>query len=111
MQTVFPAQCSPHDGLSSLVCVVEQLVPVGQEGVALAHHLTNQCCVFWAKQPGLAAGCVQVGVGSEERLVRPGLVPTHQQLSARRLEETTNVSYETDEVSVKSQVWDVQSLI
>lgn len=93
--TKFPAQPSPHDGLSGLVCVVELLVPVRQEGVALAHRLTDQCCVFRSKQPRLTARCVQVGVGPKEWLVCPSLVPTHQQLSAWRLEEATNVSYET----------------
>lgn len=88
---------SPHDGLSGAVCGVELLVPVGQEGVALAHCIADQRRVFWAKQPGLAAGCVQVGVGPEERLVGSSLVPTHQQLSARSLEEATDVSCETDE--------------
>lgn len=97
---MFPALSSPHDGLSSAVCVVELLVPVRQEGVALAHRFTDQRRVFRTKQPGLAAGGVQVGVGPEEGLVRPSLVPTHQQLGARRLEETTNVSCETDGVSV-----------
>lgn len=99
----------PHDGLSGVVSGIELLVPVGQEGVALAHSFTDQGCVFWAKQPGLAAGCVQVGVGPEEWLVRPRLVPTHQQLGARRLEETSNVSYETDEGQCQCQIGAVQS--
>lgn len=89
------------------MCVVELLVPVGQEGVPLANSFTDQRCVFWAKQPGLTAGGVQVGVGPEERLVRPRLVPTHQQLSARSLEETTDVSYETDGVSARSGLFRV----
>lgn len=101
--SVFPVQSSPHDGLSSLVCLVELLVPVGQEGVALAHRFTDQRCVFRTEQPGLAAGCVQVSVGPEERLVSARLVPTHKQLSAGRLEESTDISCETDEVSVRSQ--------
>jgi len=96
---MFPALCSPHDGLSCAVCVVELLVPVGQQGVALAYRFTDQSRVFRTKQPGLSAGGVQVCVGPEERLVRSSLVPTHQQLGARRLEETTNVSCETDGVS------------
>lgn len=100
--------CSPHDRLSSAVGLVELLVPVGQEGVALTNCFTNQCCVFWTKQPGLTTGCVQVGMSPEEWLVRPRLVPTHQQLSARGLEETTNISYEMEEVNV-SHVWAVQS--
>lgn len=78
--------------------MVELLVPVGQEDVALAHHLTDQRCVDWTMQPGLAARCVHVGVGPEEWHVSPGLVPTHQQLSAWSVEETANVSYETDGV-------------
>ncbi len=99
---MFPAPFSPHDWLSSLVCMVEQLVPVRQEGIALAYSLTDQCSVFWTKQPGLAARRVQVGVGPEERLVRSCLIPTHQQLSAWRLEKTTNVSCETDRQVVES---------
>lgn len=87
---------SPHDGLSSVFCVVELLVPVGHEGVALAHRFTDQRRVLWTKQPGLAAGRVQVGVGPEEWLVCPRLVPAHEQLRARRLEEAAHISCETD---------------
>lgn len=101
---------SPHDGLSGAVCMIEQLVPVGQECVALTHCCTDQGGVFWTKQPGLAAGSVQVGVGPEERLVRPCLVPTHQQLAARSLEEASDIGYETDEEDV-SQAWTVQGLV
>lgn len=79
-----------------MVGVVEQLVPVRQEGVALANGLTDQSRVFRAEQPGLTAGRVQVGVGPEERLVSPRLVPAHQQLGAGRLKESTDVGYETD---------------
>ena len=86
---------SPHDGLSGAVGVVELLVPVRQERVALAHSFTDQSCVLWPKQPGLTARRVQVGMGPEKWLVSPGLVPTHQQISARRLEETSDVSCET----------------
>lgn len=86
------APSSPHDGLPGAVSVVELQVPVGQQGVALAHGFTDQRRVFWTEQPGLAAGGVQVGVGPEEGLVRSCLVPTHQQLRVRGLEETTNVS-------------------
>lgn len=78
------------------MCAVEQLVPVGQEGVALAHGFTDQCSVFWTKQPGLAAGRVQMGMGSIEWLVSTRLVPTHKQFSAGRLEEATDVSCETE---------------
>ena len=99
---------SPHDRVSSLFCVVELLVPVGQEGVALAHRFPDQRCVLWTKQPGLTARCVKVGMGSEERLVRPCLVPTNQQLRVWGLEETAYVSCETEEQSV-SHVGTIQS--
>lgn len=75
-----------------MVGVVEQLVPVRQEGVTLADSLPDQSSVLWAKQPGLPAWGVQMGMGPEERLVRPRLVPTHQELSTGRLEETTHIS-------------------
>lgn len=81
-----------HDGLARVVGVVEQLVPVGQEGVTLADSLPDQSSVFWAKQPGLPAWGVQMGMGPEEGLVSPCLVPTHQELSTGRLEETTHIS-------------------
>lgn len=87
---------SPHDGLSGTIRLVEQLVPVGQERVALTHSFADQSCVFWTKQPRLTARGVQVSVGPEERLVSPCLVPAHQQLGARSLEETTDIGYETE---------------
>ena len=71
--------------------VVEQLVPVGQQGVALTHRLPDQRRVLGPKQPGLPPGRVQVGVGTEERLVRPRLVPANQQLRAGRLKEPAHV--------------------
>lgn len=76
--------------------VVELLVPEGQEDVALAYDVTDQLCVVRAVQPGLAAGRVHVGVGSEEGHERTSLVPTHQQLSARSVEEAANVSYDRE---------------
>lgn len=95
-KTVPPPSSSPHDGLPGAVRVVEHLVPVGQERVALTHHFADQSRVFWTEQPRLATGGVQVGVGPEERLVSPRLVPAHQQLGARGLEETADIGYETE---------------
>lgn len=93
--TAFPVSPhSPHDRLSSAVCLVELLVPVRQESVALAHCITDQRHVFWTKQPGLTARSIQVGVCPKERLIGSSLVPTHQQLRARGLEEATNISCE-----------------
>lgn len=74
--------------------MVEHLVPEGQEGVALTHNVTDQGRVFGAVQPGLAARCVHVGMGPEERHVATSLVPAHQQLCARSVEETADVGCE-----------------
>lgn len=74
--------------------VVELLIPEGQESVALSHDVADQPGVVQAVQPGLAAGRVHVGVGSEERHERTGLVPAHQQLSAWSVEEAANISYQ-----------------
>lgn len=89
MATYF--QSSPHDRLTSRVRVVELLVPVGQQGVALTHYFTDQLGGVRAMQPGLTSRCIHMGVGSEEWHVSPCLVPTHQELSAWIVEETTNV--------------------
>lgn len=72
--------------------MVELLVPEGQEDVALSYDVTDQFGVVCTVQPGLAAGRVHVGVGSEERHERTSLVPTHQQLGARSVEEAANIS-------------------
>lgn len=84
---------SPHDRLASLVRVVELLIPEGQESVALSYNVSDQFGVVKTMQPGLAAGCVHVGVGSKEWHERTGLVPTHQQFSAWSVEEAANISY------------------
>lgn len=97
------SQRPPHDGLSGLVGVVELLVPVGQQGVALAHRLADQGRVLGAEEPGLSAGGVQVGVRPEERLVRPRLVPAHQQLGARGLEEAADVSCGTESSALRAR--------
>lgn len=99
MRTRSPPGFSPHDGLPSRVRVVELLVPEGQKGIALTDNLTDNGGVFCTVQPGLAARRVHVGVGPEERHVTPSLVPTHQQLGTRSVEETTDVSCETYRVS------------
>lgn len=83
----------PHDRLASLVGVVELLIPVGQEDVALSYNVTDHFGVVKTMQPRLAAGCVHVGVGSKEWHERTGLVPTHQQFSAWSVEEAANISY------------------
>ena len=72
--------------------LVEAEVPVGQQGVSLAHRIPDQSRVLGAEQPGLPPGGVQVGVGAEEGLVSPGLVPAHQQLLPGGLEEPPDVS-------------------
>lgn len=84
---------SPHDRLASLVRVVELLIPEGQESVALSYNVTDHFGVVKTMQPGLAAGCVHVGVGSKEWHERTGLVPTHQQLTSWSVEEAANISY------------------
>lgn len=94
MQHSLPRPDSPHDGLSGAVSLIELLVPVGQKSVALANRVTDQRHVLRTKQPGLAARGVQVGVSPEEWLIGSGLVPAHQQLRARGLEEATNISCE-----------------
>lgn len=80
--------------------MVELLVPEGQKGVALTDNVTDNGGVFCTVQPGLTARRVHVGVGPEERHVTPSLVPTHQQLGARSVEETTDVSCKTYSFSV-----------
>lgn len=84
----------PHDRLASALGVVELQVPVGQKGVALTHSLPDESCVVRAKKPGLPPRGVQVGVGTEEGLVGPRLVPTHQQLRTGSLKETPHVSWD-----------------
>lgn len=74
--------------------MVEHLVPEGQEGVALTYNVTNNGRVFGTVQPRLTAGRVHVGVGPEERHVATSLVPTHQQLRARGVEEAADVGCE-----------------
>lgn len=101
---MFPALFSPHDRLSSAVCVVELLVPVWQQCVALAHSFTDQRCVIGTKEPRLTARSIKVGVGPKEWLISSSLVPTHKQLSAWRLEEATNISYETEGFKCRSFV-------
>lgn len=81
--------------------MVELLVPEGQEGVTLTHNITDQRGMKWTVQPGLTARCVHVGVGPEEWHVSPSLVPTHQQISAWSIEETTNIGCGTDRVSLR----------
>lgn len=80
--------------------MVELLVPVGQEGVALAHNITDQRGVRRTVQPGLTARRVHVGVGPEEWHVRPSLVPTQQQVSAWSVEETADIGCGTDSISL-----------
>lgn len=80
--------------------VVELLVPEGQEDVALSYNVTDQFSIFNTVQPGLAAGCVHVGMGSEEGHERTSLVPTHQQVRARSVEEATNISCGREEARV-----------
>lgn len=87
-------QFSPHDGLASGVRVVEHLVPEGQEGVALTNNVTNHVGVFGTVQPRLTPRRVHVGVGPEEGHVAPSLVPAHQQLRARSVEEAADVGCE-----------------
>lgn len=91
---------SPHDRLPSLVCVVELLVPVGEEGVALAYGFTDECRVFGTKQPGLTPRCIQVGVCPKERLIRPRLIPSDQQLRARSLKEAAHIRWNIHEPRV-----------
>lgn len=57
--------------------VVELLIPVGQEDVALSYNVTDELGVVEPLEPRLAAWCVHVGVGSKEWHERTGLVPTH----------------------------------
>lgn len=83
----------PHDRLAGLVCMVELLVPVGQESIALADNIPDNSSVLRAKQPRLTSGSVQVSMCTEERLVGASLVPAHQQLSTGSLKEATNISY------------------
>lgn len=82
--------------------VVELLIPEGQESVALAHNVTDQLGVVQAVQPGLAAWCVHVGVGSEERHKGTGLVPAHQQFSAWSVEEAADISYKRGSGTISS---------
>lgn len=74
--------------------MVEHLVPEGEECVALADYVTNHGRVFGTMQPGFTARRVHVGVGPEEGHVATGLVPAHQQLSARSVEEAADVGCE-----------------
>lgn len=92
----------PHDRLASLVGVVELLIPVGQEDVALSYNVTDHFGVVKTMQPRLAAGCVHVGVGSKEWHERTGLVPTHQQFSAWSVKEAANISYKRGSGIIKS---------
>lgn len=90
-------KCSPHDRLASVVGVVEELVPVGQQGVALSHGFTDQCCVLRTKEPWLTPRRVQVSVGPEERLIGTSLIPAHQQLRIGRFEEAPDISWVIEE--------------
>lgn len=83
----------PHNRLASPVCIVELLVPVGQQSIALTDSIPDDSSVLRAKQPRLTSGGVQVGMCTKERLVGASLVPTHQQLSTGGLKEASNISY------------------
>lgn len=75
-----------------MVCVVEELVPVGQESVSLTYGLPDESRVFWAEQPRLSARGVEMSVSAEEGLIRSRLIPSDQQLGAGMLEESTHIS-------------------
>lgn len=85
--------------------MIELLVPVRQEGIALADNFPDESSILGAKQPRLTSGGVQVGVCTEEGLVGASLVPTHQQLSTGGLKEATNISYGRSEM--RKCNWDI----
>ena len=65
--------------------------PEGQVRVPSRNRGSNTTQHLLTEQPRLAALRVDVGVGAEERLPGPGLVPPLQQLRVRVAEETAHI--------------------
>ena len=66
----------PHHRHAGALRAVEERVPVGQQGVAVADGRAHVERVVGGQQPRLAAARVEVRVGAEERLVGGGLDET-----------------------------------
>mmetsp|Transcript_33057 Transcript_33057/g.98364 ORF Transcript_33057/g.98364 Transcript_33057/m.98364 type:complete len:229 (+) Transcript_33057:742-1428(+) len=78
-------RCASHVGLAA------ERVHVGQQRVALTDRVTQPRRRLLAKQPRLAARCIQVRVAAEKRVVRSQLVPAREQLRVRVAKEAANV--------------------
>jgi hypothetical protein len=70
---------------------LEKCVPVREETITGAQDLPDSAGDFLAKQPGLAAFRVDMGMGAEKWLERSNLVPSFQQLDFRVAEKASNV--------------------
>lgn len=92
----------PHDRLAGPVRMVELLVPVRQESIALADSISDKSSVLRTKQPRFTSGGVQVGMCTKERLVGTSLIPSHKQLSSGGLKEATNISYGRE---IRTFIW------
>lgn len=77
----------PHNGRAVGRRLCRERVDVGQQPVALAHGLAHGGEVRLAVQPRLAPLGLDVRVRAEEGLVGGRLVPAHQQLHIRVVEE------------------------
>eukprot|EP01136_Pigoraptor_vietnamica_P001289 Opistho-1_new@27719 len=81
----------PHDRLARNRRFVEERVEQRQQLVARNHGLANGKLCGVVKEPRLAAARVEMGVRAEERCVGARLVPAHEQLGLRVLEEAADV--------------------
>lgn len=59
------------------MCMVEQRIPIGQEGVALSDGFSDESGVLLPKEPGFPTLGVHGRMAPEEGLVGSRLVPTH----------------------------------
>lgn len=67
----------PHDRFRSHMCVVEQRIKIGQEGVAFSNSFSDEPGVLLPKQPGFPPLGIHGGMATEEGLIGSCLVPTH----------------------------------